>query len=199
RAPRWSCWRRRYAERGMMAGREGAMTRRGLTLLVLTTAILTAAVVGAAEIKPHMWGWEQIFSLEYGPGQYKGKPAIEGTVTNISPYDLANVRILVDRLDAGGQITGQQVAWLPGELCGGGLTVLNYMNGNQARRPEWLPRIPGHELVGTVVEQGPGVENPRIGERVMAYFYLACGHCDLCRLAHEPLCRNLKGNVGVAA
>ena len=85
------------------------------------------------------------------------------------------------------------------EACGVGLTVLNYMNGNQARRPEWLPRIPGHELVGTVVEQGAGVERPRVGERVMAYFYLACGHCDLCRLAHEPLCRNLGGNVGVAA
>jgi len=85
------------------------------------------------------------------------------------------------------------------EACGVGLTVLNYMNGNQARRADWLPRIPGHELVGTVVETGAGVEHPRVGERVMAYFYLACGHCDLCRLAHEPLCRNLRGNVGVAA
>ena len=49
------------------------------------------------------------------------------------------------------------------------------------------------------METGAGVEHPRVGERVMAYFYLACGHCDLCRLAHEPLCRNLRGNVGVAA
>jgi len=94
---------------------------------------------------------------------------------------------------------GAGEALLRVEACGVGLTVLNYMNGNQARRPEWLPRVPGHELVGTVVELGAGVERPRIGERVMAYFYLACGHCDLCRLAHEPLCRNLKGNVGVAA
>ena len=29
------------------------------------------------------------------------------------------------------------------EACGVGLTVLNYMNGNQARRDELLPRIPG--------------------------------------------------------
>ena len=71
------------------------------------------------------------------------------------------------------------------EACGVGLTVLNYMNGNQARRADWLPRIPGHELVGTVVEAGAGVDSPRVGERVMAYFYLACGHCDYCRLAHE--------------
>ena len=96
------------------------MTRRALVLLALTSTLTAAAGVQAAEIRPHMAGWEQIFALEYGPGQYRGKPAIEGTVTNISPYDLANVRILVDTLDAAGQITSQQVAWLPGEVRGGG-------------------------------------------------------------------------------
>lgn len=83
------------------------------------------------------------------------------------------------------------------EACGVGLTVLNYMNGSMDRRPELLPRIPGHEFVGTVAEVGPEVHSPRVGDRVMAYFYLACGHCDYCRLAHEPLCRHLRGNVGV--
>ena len=83
------------------------------------------------------------------------------------------------------------------EACGVGLTVLNYMNGNMDRRPELLPRVPGHEFVGTVAEVGPEVHSPRVGDRVMAYFYLACGECDYCRLAHEPLCRHLRGNVGV--
>ena len=96
------------------------MTRRALVLLALASTLTAVAGVEAAEIRPHMAGWEQIFALEYGPGQYKGKPAIEGTVTNISPYDLANVRILVDTLDANGQITSQQVAWVPGEVRGGG-------------------------------------------------------------------------------
>jgi hypothetical protein len=97
------------------------MTRRVLVVnLVLMTSIILAAASVKAEIRPHMAGWEQIFALEYGPGQYRGKPAIEGTVTNISPYDLTNIRLLVDTLDAGGQIKDQQVAWLPGELRGGG-------------------------------------------------------------------------------
>ncbi|OGL24983.1 MAG: hypothetical protein A3G44_02255 [Candidatus Rokubacteria bacterium RIFCSPLOWO2_12_FULL_73_47] len=85
------------------------------------------------------------------------------------------------------------------EACGVGLTVLNAMNGNLGGRPEDLPRIPGHELVGIVTALGPGVAHPEVGRRVMAYFYLACGGCDFCRLAHEPLCRNLRGYVGVAA
>jgi len=83
------------------------------------------------------------------------------------------------------------------EACGVGLTVLNYMSGNHSRRPEDLPRIPGHEIVGRVSALGPAVETLRVGDRVMSHFYLFCGACDLCRLAHEPLCRNLRGNVGV--
>ena len=85
------------------------------------------------------------------------------------------------------------------EACGVGLTVLNYMNGNHSRRPEDLPRIPGHEAVGTVVEVGAAVTTLSAGQRVMSYFYLFCDDCDLCRLAHEPLCRRLRGQVGVAA
>ena len=97
------------------------MIRRVLPLLALTTAIVAAtASVQAGEVRPHMAGWEQIFSLEYGPGQYRGQPAVEGTVTNISPYDITNVQLLVDTLDAGGQIKAQRIAFLPGELHGGG-------------------------------------------------------------------------------
>jgi len=107
----------------------------------------------------------------------------------------------------GGEVVYEQVPTpVPGpgealvkvEACGVGLTVLNYMQGNMGRRPEDLPRIPGHEIVGKVVELGAGTEGLQVGDRVMAYFYLTCGRCDFCRLAHEPLCRNFQGYVGVA-
>ena len=97
------------------------MVRRALGLLVLAASVLAAAdVVRADEIKPHMWGWENILALEYGPGEYRGKPVVEGYVTNISPYDLTAIRVLVDTLDANGQITAQRIAWVPGELRNGG-------------------------------------------------------------------------------
>ena len=96
------------------------MLRRILSALVVAIAMLAGAdVVGAGEIKPHMLGWEQIFTLEYGPGQYRGQPAVEGVVTNISPYQLTGVRLLVDTLDANGNILTQKVAWVPGEFPGG--------------------------------------------------------------------------------
>jgi len=84
------------------------------------------------------------------------------------------------------------------EACSVGLTVLNYMSGNHSRRPQDLPRIPGHEVVGRVIATGEAVAAPRVGDRVMTHFYLFCGACDLCNLGHEPLCRNLEGQVGVA-
>jgi D-arabinose 1-dehydrogenase-like Zn-dependent alcohol dehydrogenase len=80
--------------------------------------------------------------------------------------------------------------------CGVGLTVLNYMNGNLGR-PDNLPRVPGHELTGVVVEVGPGVTAVRPGDRVMAFFYLTCGRCEFCRAGRDSLCRDHRGYVGV--
>jgi hypothetical protein len=95
--------------------------RSALGLLMLAMSILAGAdLVRAAEIKPHMLGWENVLALEYGPGEYRGRPVIEGTVTNISPYDLVGIRLLVDTLDSSGQITAQKVAYVPGDLRGGG-------------------------------------------------------------------------------
>jgi D-arabinose 1-dehydrogenase-like Zn-dependent alcohol dehydrogenase len=83
------------------------------------------------------------------------------------------------------------------EACGIGLTVLNCINGDLGDAPGDLPRVPGHELVGTVVAVGPGVAAGRIGERVAAYFYLFCGRCRRCLAGRESRCEQLAGFVGV--
>lgn len=78
-----------------------------------------------------------------------------------------------------------------------GLTVYKAIHGRIADDPANRPRIPGHEIVGRVVEVGDGVTEVDRGDRVGAYFYLSCGRCDACRSGHEPLCENLDGHVGV--
>ncbi len=83
------------------------------------------------------------------------------------------------------------------EACGVGLTVLNSIRGQLGGGPADLPRVPGHELVGTVVSVGPGVEPARAGERVAAYFYLFCGRCPRCLAGTEDLCQRHGGFVGV--
>lgn len=83
------------------------------------------------------------------------------------------------------------------EACGIGLTVLNCINGDLGDAPDDLPRVPGHEFVGTIVAVGPGVAADRVGERVAAYFYLFCGRCPRCLAARESRCERLAGFVGV--
>src|SRR4051794_14343543 len=77
------------------------------------------------------------------------------------------------------------------EACGVGLTVLNCMRGDLASEPATEPRIPGHELVGRIAETGAGVDARRVGELVMAHFYLFCGECRWCVSGAESLCASL--------
>jgi hypothetical protein len=95
--------------------------KRTLRILGLATIVLGAALPGAAaELQPLMLGWERVFSIDWQPGEYRGKPSVEGYVNNVSPYHTSNIRIIVESMDAGGQVTNQQLAWLAGDLLGGG-------------------------------------------------------------------------------
>ena len=83
------------------------------------------------------------------------------------------------------------------EACGVGLTVLNCINGDLGDDSSLLPRVPGHEFVGRVVEIGAGAPPELAGRRVAAYFYLYCGSCLECVSGRQPRCENLAGFMGV--
>jgi propanol-preferring alcohol dehydrogenase len=52
-----------------------------------------------------------------------------------------------------------------------------------------LPLIPGHEIVGTIVERGAEVDRFKIGDRVgVPWLGWTCGVCEYCRGGHENLC-----------
>jgi propanol-preferring alcohol dehydrogenase len=52
-----------------------------------------------------------------------------------------------------------------------------------------LPLIPGHQIVGTVVETGARVEGHKIGERVgVPWLGWTDGRCSYCVAGHENLC-----------
>ena len=57
-----------------------------------------------------------------------------------------------------------------------------------------LPRIPGHEFSGVVVELGEDVTDFRIGDRVVCETAAdVCGKCELCRTGNYNLCRSRLG------
>ena len=83
------------------------------------------------------------------------------------------------------------------EATGVGRTVDKYVHGGMGADPDDLPRIPGHEFVGTVAEAGQAVAGLTPGDRMTAYFHIGCGHCRYCQAALDPLCENHGGHVGV--
>jgi propanol-preferring alcohol dehydrogenase len=59
--------------------------------------------------------------------------------------------------------------------------------------PSFLPIIPGHQIVGEVVEVGKFVTKFKVGDRVGAgWIYSACGKCDYCKKGLENLCDDFK-------
>ncbi len=60
------------------------------------------------------------------------------------------------------------------------------------------PRIFGHETAGTVAAIGEGVRTFKIGDRVMVFHHIPCGHCYYCRKKTFAQCPVYK-KVGVTA
>ena len=81
----------------------------------------------------------------------------------------------------------------PGQLliavkaCAVCRTDLHILDGELAH-PK-LPLVPGHEIVGVVVERGPNADRFAIGDRVgVPWLGWTCGVCEYCRSGRENLC-----------
>jgi alcohol dehydrogenase, propanol-preferring len=71
--------------------------------------------------------------------------------------------------------------------CGVCHTELDEIEGRTP--PALLPMVPGHQVVGRVIERGEGATRFAIGARVgVAWIYSACGECAQCRAGRENLC-----------
>ena len=51
----------------------------------------------------------------------------------------------------------------------------------------------GHEGAGVVDAVGPGVTYPAVGDRVVVYHLIGCGHCEHCRRGEPGFCREMQG------
>ena len=60
-------------------------------------------------------------------------------------------------------------------ICGSDLHLYNGFIPTMKRGD-----VMGHEFMGEVVEVGKGVQNLRVGDRVVVPFPIACGHCSQC-------------------
>src|SRR5262245_19176615 len=81
----------------------------------------------------------------------------------------------------------------PGELlirvraCAVCRTDLHVAEGDLP--PHRSPVVPGHQIVGEVVELGDGAGSFAVGDRAgVAWLRHTCGHCRFCRRGAENLC-----------
>jgi len=71
--------------------------------------------------------------------------------------------------------------------CGVCRTDLHVVDGDLTQGK--MPIVPGHEIVGTVAEAGPGVEQFEAGARVgVPWLGYTCGTCRYCTSGRENLC-----------
>lgn len=71
--------------------------------------------------------------------------------------------------------------------CGVCRTDLHVVDG-ELTEPK-LPLVPGHQIVATICDCGPGVEELSVGERVgVPWLGWTCGECRYCTSGRENLC-----------
>lgn len=74
------------------------------------------------------------------------------------------------------------------ETCGlSGIDLEAYRHGHPLMS---YPRIPGHEIAGTIIEVGKNVHGYYDSERVVVASTVPCGNCLSCRSGWEPICDN---------
>lgn len=77
------------------------------------------------------------------------------------------------------------------EACGVCRSQLHGIEGDWKKYgiPPALPTVPGHEIVGTIIETGSKVSKFRVGQRAgISPLYGSCRECDYCRIGKEHLC-----------
>lgn len=75
------------------------------------------------------------------------------------------------------------------DACAVCRTDLHIIDG-ELKGPK-LPLIPGHQIIGRIVEKGSNVSNMNIGARVgIPWLASTCGVCEYCQRTRENLCDN---------
>lgn len=75
--------------------------------------------------------------------------------------------------------------------CGVCHTELDEIEGRTP--PPRFPVIPGHQVVGTVIDRGSSVSRYHRGDRVgVGWFFSSCGGCEFCRAGLENLCTDFR-------
>ncbi|NTW57744.1 MAG: zinc-dependent alcohol dehydrogenase family protein [Nitrospirae bacterium] len=107
---------------------------------------------------------------------------ITDIANNASPLELVDLPIPVPR---------DNEVLVKISACGVCHTELDEIEGRTP--PSKFPVIPGHQIVGRVVDRGSQATRFKDNERVgIAWIHSSCGKCAFCRTGRENLCSDFK-------
>jgi hypothetical protein len=88
-------------------------------VVALALIATTVSAAPAQRLQPLVVDWERYFRVESAAAPRDGRTLVQGTVWNTSMWGAKRVQLLVDALDAGGQVVDQRVIWLGVDLAAG--------------------------------------------------------------------------------
>jgi L-iditol 2-dehydrogenase len=59
-------------------------------------------------------------------------------------------------------------------------------------RKDRVPLVLGHEVAGEVVKVGDGVDDVKVGDRIVAAHHVPCDDCRYCAAGHHTVCNTLR-------
>ncbi len=105
--------------------------------------------------------------------------------------DLSNERVPLAPVQMPVPYPGEKEVLIKVSACGVCHTELDEIEGRTA--PARFPMVPGHQVIGRVVDIGKDADRFSRGDRIgVAWIYSACGKCEHCRSGLENLCPDFK-------
>ena len=87
-------------------------------LLAVVVAILLSSAFAQAQ-SYRIYGSEAFFAVDWQAGERRGRPVVSGHVVNTYGVVAQQVRVLVESLDAAGQVTETTIGYVSGDMLPG--------------------------------------------------------------------------------
>ena len=123
-------------------------------VVVLALLATTLSATAAQLLQSLTVDWPQYFRIESESSARDGRTVVKGNVWNTANWSTKRIQLLVDAVDAGGQVVNQRVIWLGVDLAPGThaafevpmpassayrVSVFAFESGRGGRWSSWLP------------------------------------------------------------
>ena len=115
-------------------------------VVVLTLVATTLSASAASLLQSLNVDWPQYFRIESESSTRDGRTVVKGNVWNTANWSTKRIQLLVDAVDAGGQVVNQKVIWLGVDLA----------PGTHAAFEVPMPTSPGYRVSVFAFESGRG-------------------------------------------